>query len=69
MRNHLRAYSPEVAIRNNFVEINFATIVASFNRTIRKNSNTAINNSVYDVLFTNEAWLRRRTFHVPNLTE
>ena len=35
LRNHLRASSPEVAIRNNFVEINLATIVASFNR-IRK---------------------------------
>ena len=36
LRNHLRGDSPEVAIRNHFVGINLATIVASFNRKISK---------------------------------
>ena len=36
LRNHLKADSPEVAIRNHLVGTNLATIVASFNRTISK---------------------------------
>ena len=36
LRNHLRANSPEVEIRNNFVGINLATIVASFIEQLSK---------------------------------
>ena len=62
LRNHLRSNSPEVAIRNNFVGINLAMIVASFNRTISKNQ-TGINISIHDVLFTNGAMKYRHKPH------